>query len=305
MRLPNGTIWTIPIVLPVERAINDSVTLVYQGQELAHIDSPTSFKLDVLSECNSVYGTDSDSHPGVQKIKNRFQYAISGPIVSVSRFYQKEYESYQRDPEVMKALFKEKKWKKIVGFQTRNPIHRAHEYVIKSCLETVDGLLINPLAGPQKKGDIPADVRLKTYETLIQNYFNPGNVILSIYPAPMYYAGPKEAILHAIVRKNYGCTHFIVGRDHAGVGSFYDPYAAQDLAYSLEDEIGIQIIKIDSVFYDEKSKTMGSNKTMPAGCEPAEISGTKLRDLLTNNQEVPEGISRPEVLEILKKYYGN
>lgn len=307
MRTPSGAIWPIPIIMPVDERIpiGEIVSLAYNGSPVTNMIVSTCFELEPEKEALLVYGTTTDKHPKVKKIINRQRYAISGKFYNFTRFFQTEYRKYQLDPIETKKIFKEKNWKKIVGFQTRNPIHRAHEYVIKSSLESVDGLFVNPLAGPQKDDDIPANIRLKTYKILIENYFNPDRIVLGIYPSPMYYAGPREAILHAIVRRNYGCTHFIVGRDHAGVGGFYGPYDAQNLAYSLEDSLGIEIIKFDKVFYDKKTHSMVSSKTMPIDCEPFEISGTRLRNLLEKNEEVPEGISRPEVLAILREYYGD
>lgn len=299
MKTTSGDIWPIPIILPMAEPEYKSYELCYDNIKIAEIKVDNIFELNPEKEASAVYGTISLKHHGVNKIFQREKYAVSGEIVPISQFRQKEYESYYKSPTETKAIFS--KWKKIVGFQTRNPIHRAHEYVTKSSLESVDALFINPLAGPQKEGDIPAGIRLKCYESLIENYFNPNYVVLSIYPSPMYYAGPREAVLHAIVRRNYGCTHFIVGRDHAGMGNFYGPYDAQKLVDQLN--LGIDIIKFDIVSYDRITKSMVSSKTMPKKTDLFEISGTKLRSMLESGEEIPEGISRPEVLEILKDYY--
>lgn len=296
MSLADDTLWPIPILLPSHEKIEGTISLSYNNKILAEIDVIECFELEPTIEAAKIYGTKSETHPSIKKLQNRPRFALSGPL---RHFSQKN----PKDPIEIKKEFRNRGWKKIVGFQTRNPIHQAHEYVIKSCLETVDGLFLNPLAGPQKADDIPISVRLKTYEALIQNYFNPDSVLLSVYPAPMYYAGPREAILHALVRKNYGCTHFIVGRDHAGVGNFYGPQEAQNLTYSLEDRLGIQIVKFDTVFFDRNSNRMASSKTASRNSVPFEISGTELRTRLKNNISIPDGFSRPEILDILRDYY--
>lgn len=311
MRLANGKMWPVPIVLPIPYDIYHlcqscfvPFVLRHDGEDLAILSSPEAFALDWEKEAETVFGTKSLDHPSVKKISERSPYAISGKITPLKRFVQKDYADYQLDPAETRQLFRDNGWKTVVGFQTRNPIHRAHEYMQKASLETVDGLFINPLAGPQKADDIPSDVRLETYDAIITSYYKHSAVELAIYPSPMYYGGPREAVLHTIVRRNYGCTHFIVGRDHAGVGGFYGAFDAQNLVDEHAKEIGITPIKIDMVFYCKACESMTSNKTCGHGSEDHFfISGTKLREMLSTGEPIPMEISRPEVVKILRKYY--
>ncbi len=229
---------------------------------------------------------------------NRF---IAGPLEMVNRPLRNETidEKYYLDPSETRAEFEKRNWKTIVAFQTRNPIHRAHEYLIKCAQEIVDGALIHPIVGETKSDDIPAPVRMKCYEALITNYFNPDNTKLSVLPTAMRYAGPREAINHTIIRKNYGCTHMIIGRDHAGVGTYYGTYEAQELMDTMAPKIGMQIIKFENTSWCVNTESMASSKTSPKDSEMISLSGTKVREMLRDGQRPPKEFSRPEVADIL------
>lgn len=304
MRLANGLPWSIPITLSVEEAIASSLT---EGS-LIRLDDPTGkfigvleltekYRYDKTTEAINVYRTDDAKHPGVQVLYNQGEINLAGPIWLLQREAHPQFPAYQIDPAQSRQMFKEKGWKTIVGFQTRNPIHRAHEYIQKCAMETVDGLFLHPLVGATKDDDIPADVRMRCYEIILEHYYPQDRVILAINPAAMRYAGPREAIFHAIVRKNYGCTHFIVGRDHAGVGDYYGTYDAQHIFDEFESaELGIVPMKFEHAFYCTRTESMATTKTSP--CTPAErihLSGTKVREMLRRGELPPPQFSRPEV----------
>ncbi|HEX8834658.1 MAG TPA: sulfate adenylyltransferase [Abditibacteriaceae bacterium] len=306
-RLSNGLPWTIPITLAVTADeaqhlnIDDEVALVDKFENtLAVLQLEEIYKYDREREARLVYRTTDEAHPGVRNLYRRGEIHLGGKIQVLQERVDKEFPEYRFTPEGTRRQFAQRGWKRVVGFQTRNPIHRAHEYVTKCALEMVDGLLIHPLVGNSKDDDIPTEVRMECYRVLIDNYYPKDRVMLAVLPAAMRYAGPREAILHALVRKNYGCTHFIVGRDHAGVGNYYGTYDAQYIfdEYSPE-ELGITPLMFDHAYYSPTVGGMGTDKTLPAGAEKVTLSGTKVRQLLMDGQLPPEEFTRPEIAQVL------
>ena len=308
MRLSNGLPWTIPVTLAVTKdeaskfPLEKPVLLADdRGAPLAILHVAEKFLAQRQLEAQKVYKTTEEAHPGVASIYQEGDVLLGGKVDVLNRVSYDSFLDYRKDPADLRKLFEEKKWKRIVAFQTRNPIHRAHEYLTKAALEVCDGLLIHPIVGDTKGDDIPADVRMKCYEVLIQNYYPKDRVVLAVNPAAMRYAGPREAIFHALIRKNYGCTHFIVGRDHAGVGNYYGTFDAHLIFDNFtEEEIGITPLFFDHTFFCKKCEEMASNKTCPHAPEDrVTLSGTKVRELLSKGELPPEEFSRPEVARIL------
>jgi sulfate adenylyltransferase len=310
MHLANGLPWAIPVTLSVTAAEAEPLqvgSLVrlddLAGNFVGVLELTEKYHYSKTHEALQVYRTNDEKHPGVNVVYQQGDVNLAGPVWLLERQAHPLFPSYQIDPIESRSLFREKGWKTIVGFQTRNPIHRAHEYIQKCALETVDGLFLHPLVGATKSDDVPADVRMRCYEIMLEHYFPHDRVILAINPAAMRYAGPREAIFHALVRKNYGCTHFIVGRDHAGVGDYYGTYDAQYIFDEFEPgELGIAPIKFEHAFYCTRTQSMATTKTSPSTPEErVHLSGTKVRELLRRGELPPPEFSRPEVAAELIK----
>lgn len=310
MRLANGLPWSVPITLSVDEAIAEPLKeggFVRlddpNGRFIGVLELRQKYRYDKIREAVNVYRTDDEAHPGVVVVYNQGEINLAGPIWLLHRDPHPLFPDYQIDPAKSRDLFKERGWRTVVGFQTRNPIHRAHEYIIKCALETVDGLFLHPLVGVTKSDDIAADVRMRCYEIMLELYFPENRVILAINPAAMRYAGPREAIFHAMIRKNYGCTHFIVGRDHAGVGDYYGTYDAQHIFDEFTpSELGIVPLKFEHAFYCKRTEQMATTKTSPSRPEERiHLSGTKVREMLRRGELPPPQFSRPEVAAQLAK----
>jgi sulfate adenylyltransferase len=306
MRLASGLVWALPVTLAVAEAPKgDTVALCDErGSILATLDVAEVFSYDREHEAERCFRTTEDAHPGVARIYGQPDQYLAGEVTVFERPVQ-PFPELALDPADTRRAFAERGWRRIAGFQTRNPIHRAHEYVTKTALEVVDGLLVHPLVGETKSDDVPAAVRVECYKALLENYYPADRVLLSAFPAAMRYGGPREAVWHAICRKNYGCSHFIVGRDHAGVGSYYGTYDAQRIFDDIDAaELGIEPLMFEHSFFCRTCGSMASGKTCP---HPAEhhvfLSGTKVREMLGRGERPPVEFSRAEVADILIRAY--
>lgn len=314
MTLTEGTFWPIPITLS---ATEEDAGAVALGEEVALIDSESGelmgtmrveekYSIDKEYESRQVFRTADEKHPGVAKVMAQPPVNLGGPVRALSEsFFPDRYPGIYMRPAETRALFEAKGWKTVAAFQTRNPMHRAHEYLAKIAVETCDGLLIHQLLGKLKPGDIPAEVRVRAINALVEGYFVPDTVIQAGYPMEMRYAGPREALLHAVFRQNFGCSHLIVGRDHAGVGAYYGPFDAHRIFDEIPaDALELRPLKIDSTFYCSSCQGMASTRTCPHDeAQRLSISGTQVRDMLSTGQEIDPHFSRPEVLAILREYY--
>jgi len=310
MTMKNGLFWPIPITLSTnDKTIKEDqeVAIVYEktNEIIATMVITEKYTIDREHECNTVYKTTDMEHPGVVLVMSQGKYNLAGPIKVLSDGgFPSQYGNLYMTPSETRAYFDNKGWSSIAAFQTRNPMHRSHEYLAKIAIEICDGVMIHSTLGELKPGDIPAEVRSEAISTLIENYFVDNTVLQSGYPLDMRYAGPREALLHALFRQNYGCSHLIVGRDHAGVGDYYGPFDAHNIFDEIDDGLVTQPLKIDWTFWCNKCAGMSSMKTCPHSHEDRLLlSGSKLRHLLSENLNVPDNFSRPEVLEILRKYY--
>jgi len=310
-RLSNGLVFTIPITLSATKEEvkylkeNEDIALTDYKEILGILHLEQIYNYDKKREAEFVYKTTDKSHPGVAYLYSQGEFLLGGKITLINRLMHKEFQEYWFDPLQTRKIFKEKGWKTIVGFQTRNPIHRAHEFIIKTALEIADGLFLNPLIGETKKGDIPAEIRMKCYDVLLDNYFNKNMVFMGVYGAAMRYAGPREAVFHALVRKNFGCTHFIIGRDHAGVGKYYKPFEAQHIFDEFDSkELGIIPLFFDNAFWCRRCTSMATLKTCPHREEEHfSLSGTKVRELLASGEIPPPEFTRPEIADILIEWF--
>ncbi|MBN4060259.1 sulfate adenylyltransferase [Planctomycetaceae bacterium AH-315-I19] len=313
MKLASGDIWPIPILLCVDKtdapSVGDRVALFAPNGTLqAVMDIEEVYAHDTKLEIPNVFRTEDDAHPGVAQVMAEGDTCLAGPVhvvqVCVDPDGPEAFLDHRKAPADTRAEFEKRGWKTVAAFQTRNPIHRAHEYLCKCATEICDGLLIHPLVGETKPGDIPADVRMECYQTIIEHYFVDERTCLSVMPAAMRYAGPREAVLHALIRKNYGVTHFIVGRDHAGVGDYYGTYDAQQIFDDLDkDNLGIEPLKFEHAAYSIKAQGMVSSKTFPKiKGDQIFLSGTKVREMLAQGERPPAEFSRPEVADVLIKW---
>ena len=314
MKMTNGLFWPIPITLSTDKATANGIKT---GADVALVDSESgeimatmkvteTYAIDKAHECMQVYKTTDQAHPGVKMVMEQGDVNLAGPVKVLSTgTFKQEYGDQFLTPAETRAKFEKLGWSKIAAFQTRNPMHRSHEYLAKIAIETMDGVLIHSLLGALKPGDIPAEVRSEAIGVLVENYFAPNTVIQAGYPLDMRYAGPREALLHALFRQNYGCSHLIVGRDHAGVGDYYGPFDAQKIFDEIpKDALETKNMNIDWTFWCKKCGGMASQRTCPhTKDDRILLSGTKVRAMLSEGQDLPVEFSRPEVAKVLQKYY--
>jgi sulfate adenylyltransferase len=314
MRLSSGLFWPIPITLPVAQEVaeairpQEEVALVGSegGEILAILEVREKYRIDGELEARHVYGTTDPKHPGVAKVMGQGEVNLAGPVLVLSEGeYARRYPQLYIRPVEARTLFRERGWSRVAAFQTRNPMHRSHEYLVKIALEVLDGVFIHQVLGKLKPGDVPAEVRTRAVQAMVDNYFRPATVIQAGYPIEMRYAGPREALLHALIRQNFGCSHLVVGRDHAGVGQYYGPYDSQRIFDQLWDgALETKPLKIDVTFYCRRCFGMATARTCPHDAQyQVAISGTRLREMLATGVEVPPEFSRPEVVAILGEYY--
>jgi sulfate adenylyltransferase len=310
MKMANGLFWPIPITLSHDQKVNPGTELCLISGEtdeiMGTIKVTECYEIDKEFECKHVFTTNDPEHPGVKMVMAQKAYNLAGPVKVLSEsYFPKEFAGLYQRPAESRKVFEDRGWKTIAALQLRNPMHRSHEYLAKIALEVSDGIYIHQLVGKLKPGDIPADVRVKCINTLVELYFDKGRVLTGGYPLDMRYAGPREALLHAVFRQNFGCSHMIIGRDHAGVGEYYGPFDAQDIFYELwEGALECKMLPIDWTFWCYKCGGMASMKTCPHKKEDRLfLSGTALRKSLSEGGEIPKEFSRPEVLAILHEYY--
>ena len=314
MQLESGLFWPIPITLSCAQDVGDSIGI---GEDVALVDGETDELLGIITvdekysidrdfECSHVFRTTDSKHPGVEKVMSQGPVNLGGTVRTVSEgHFPQTYAGLYHRPAETRAMFMEKGWSKVAAFQTRNPMHRSHEYLAKIAIEVCDGVLIHQVLGALKPGDIPAEVRVKAIDALANNYFVPGTILQAGYPIEMRYAGPREALLHAVFRQNFGCSHLVVGRDHAGVGDYYGPHDAHHIFDSLPPgSMKTEPLKIDITFYCYKCNGMATGKTCPHdAADRLAISGTRLREMFANGEDIPAEFSRPEVVAVLREYY--
>jgi sulfate adenylyltransferase len=316
MKLSNGVFWPIPITLSADSDLANGIHAAEEialingqnGEILASMEVREQYSIDKKFEAERVYRTADPKHPGVAKVLQQGDVNLAGPVLALSEGeYPVKYPNLYVRPAQSRAMFLERGWSNVAAFQTRNPMHRSHEHLVKIAVEVSDGVFIHQVLGKLKAGDIPAEIRTRAIQAMIDNYFRPGTVIQAGYPIEMRYAGPREALLHALIRQNFGCSHLIVGRDHAGVGDYYGPYDSQHIFdYLWPGALHTKALKIDVTFYCRKCYGMATGKTCPHDPQyHISISGTEQRAMLSSNAEIPPEFSRPEVVAILKEYYAN
>ena len=308
-----GLFWPIPITVSVSENTASSISI---GETVALTDENSTiygtltvdekYQIDKNLECREVYRTLDPKHPGVEKVMAQEPVNLAGPVKVLNEgIYPSTYKGLYLKPEETRAIFEKNNWSTVAAFQTRNPMHRSHEHLAKIAIEICDGLLIHQVLGALKPGDIPAEIRVAAIDALVENYFVPGTAIQAGYPIEMRYAGPREALLHALFRQNFGCSHLVVGRDHAGVGDYYGPFDAHHIFDEIpKGSLETQPLKIDIAFYSYKCGGMATGRTCPSDeSQRLNISGTRLREMLGNGEPVPEEFSRPEVIEVLRRHY--